>query len=268
MTTPPMYCGPGTFLTLTDEHMTEYLIQAQWAEMVELKRVIHNLAKNLGRKLRVLDIGIGNARVPGRLSGIREIWDIIQSYDGIDNSPKVLEKARAKVSQSGLESIVSLRMLDAKSLAELQKLQKNYDLAIATYFTAGNFCPDGFQFETDKTGKLKQSVDLQSNPAFDKIFRAAYDLLTPGGQLFLGSVYLDNDSTREKQEEFYRKCGMTVITRPTDSFTATKEGFWSQRFTPERICSYFGWVQPENIEIKPLDTYRFAMMAIVSKTKG
>ena len=90
-------------------------------------------------------------------------------------------------------------------------------------------------------------------------------MVNPGGKVLLGACYFDNDATRIKQEESYRKMGMTVITKPTDSFTATKEGFWSQRFTIEKLYNYLHFARPENINIVALDTYDYAMQVSVLK---
>lgn len=60
----PMYSRKEVENTLDESCMTEYLIQAQEAEMTELKKIINELARELGRKLNVLDIGIGDGRVP------------------------------------------------------------------------------------------------------------------------------------------------------------------------------------------------------------
>ncbi|MEW5997115.1 MAG: hypothetical protein AB1657_06025 [Candidatus Micrarchaeota archaeon] len=60
--------------------------------------------------------------------------------------------------------------------------------------------------------------------------------------------------------DFYRKCGMTVITGPEDSFTATLERYWSQRFTEERVRDYLDFVPAGDISFIDLDTYEFAMM--------
>ena len=67
-----MYENPDHVETTFDEHkLSEYLLQAQWAEFVELKKAIHDVHGRLGSPLSVLDIGIGDARVPRHLSGIR-----------------------------------------------------------------------------------------------------------------------------------------------------------------------------------------------------
>ena len=259
----PMYQNRKTFRTLKEGHMTEYLIQAQWAEMIELKKEIHGLAKQFGRELSVLDIGVGDGRVPKRLSGIREIWDLICEYDGIDNSQQVLKSQLFPVQPSGLEDKVLLFKFDARNLSRWGR--KQYDLIVCTYFTAGNFIPPGFSFETGSDGMLKTIPSLDENPAFQQVFAEAYKFLIPGGKLILGSVYVDNDATRKRQEEFYQKCGMTVVTSPNASFTATKEGFWSQRFTKERIVEYLNFVPRERIELRPLDTYGFASMVTVTR---
>jgi hypothetical protein len=81
----------------------------------------------------------------------------------------------------------------------------------------------------------------------------------------IGACYLDNDSTRQKQEESYNKMGMTVITDAQDTFTATKEGFWSQRFTKEKLYNYLHFAAPEKIIITPLDTYNYAMQVRIKK---
>jgi len=265
MSIEPMYSRKEVENTLDESYMTEYLIQAQWAEMIELKKIINELAKELGRKLNILDIGIGDGRVPKILSKIKEIWGLIAQYDGIDNSEIMLKKAKLTIESCKLGSKVRVFNLDARNLPQLKG---QYDLILCTYFTAGDFIPDDFSFETDKDGKLKVMFSLEKNDSFEKVFRSAFDLLIVGGKLVLGSIYVDTDSTREKQEEFYKKCGMTVITRSTDSFTATKEGFWSQRFTEKRIMDYFNFVKPENIELISLDTYNFAQMAIISKNES
>jgi cysteine synthase len=177
----------------------------------------------------------------------------------------MLKKAKITIESCKLGSKVRVFNLDARNLSQLKS---SYDLILCTYFTAGDFVTEDFSFETDETGKLNVVFSLEKNESFDKVFRSAYNLLVVGGKLILGSIFVDNDSTRKKQEEFYKKCGMTIITRPTDSFTATKEEFWSQRFTKERIMEYFAFVEPRNIELRSLDTYDFAQMVVVSKSKS
>lgn len=61
-----------------ENFLSEPLLQAQWAEMIELKKIIHESVLEGG--ITILDIGIGDARVPRHLSGIDEIWDKIDLY--------------------------------------------------------------------------------------------------------------------------------------------------------------------------------------------
>ena len=58
---------------------------------------------------------------------------------------------------------------------------------------------------------------------------------------------------------------MQIITNSQDSFTATKEQFWSQRFTKEKIEAYLSFVKPENIAFTPLDPYNYAMQIRIKK---
>jgi hypothetical protein len=91
---------------------------------------------------------------------------------------------------------------------QLDKCDKKYDLVITTWFTAGNFYPENFPFDTyEEAGEI---MDLSNNEKFEKIFTSAYNLLELGGEVVIGSCYIDNDKTRKKQEEFYRKAGMTI----------------------------------------------------------
>jgi hypothetical protein len=134
---------------------------------------------------------------------------------------------------------------------------------ITTWFTAGNFYPDDFDFETYQDSG--QRLDLKCNKIFTAIFSNAYHLLHDGGEVLIGACYKDNDDTRKKQEVSYKKMGMTIITDTTDSFTATNERFWSQRFTKEKLISYLPFVKPGKISFTNLDTYEYAMQVRIKK---
>lgn len=235
--------------------LTEYLLQAQWAEFIELKKIITEIFSRKRQPVSILDIGIGNARIPKHLSGITEIWDMVERYDGTDNAQNCIDLSTKVISDLGINNKVTPYLFDATNL---QKWDRKYDLIITTWFTAGNFYPDNFPFDTYKeSGKI---MDLSFNEKFEKIFSAAYRLLLAGGEIVIGSCYIDNDSTREKQESFYKKAGMTIITGKNDSFTATKEHFWSQRFTKKKLIDYFHFVGPDKISFSLLDTYHYAML--------
>ena len=241
-------------------YVSEYLLQAQWAEFIELKKVITEIADRNKRPVTILDIGIGNARIAKHLSGIKDIWDKVAFYDGTDNAMACVEISNDVIRQLGIENKVAAHFIDA---TDLDYWDKKYDMVITTWFTAGNFYPEDFPFENYKNSG--QRLDLTTNKKFTIIFTNAYNLLNPGGEIVIGACYKDNDATRLKQEESYRKMGMTVITDEKDSFTATKDQFWSQRFTKEKLFSYLPFIPKEKFIFTSLDTYEYAMQVRVRK---
>jgi hypothetical protein len=242
------------------DFMPEEHLQAQWAEFVELKKVITEQFYLQNRPVSILDIGIGSARIPKHLCGIPEIWKMIDHYDGIDNAEPCINISKKVVSDLNIGDKVSVRFLEAH---QINSLNKKYDLIITTWFTGGNFYPENFPFETYK--ESGQRLDLSKNERFEKVFSDAYQLLSDGGEIVIGACYIDNDNTRKKQEAFYKKIGMTIITDAQDTFTATKEKFWSQRFTKEKMRNYFSYVQHKKIIFTPLDTYDYAMQVRIKK---
>lgn len=253
-----MYDNPNhVAITFDQNHLSEYLLQAQWAELIALKEAIHNLSTTLKRPITILDIGIGDARIPKHLSGIKEIWDKVSTYDGIDVAQNCIDLSNQWIMQSNNQDRVKTHLLNA---TELNQLPGKYDLIICTWFTAGNFYPTGFDFNNFNHQEL-----LQTNRKFSDIFARAYEHLNPNGQIILGSIYQDNDNTRKIQEAAYKHFNWTVITDARDSFTATKEGWWSQRFTEQRVLDYLHFVSSEKISFYPLDTYEFAMMVKISQ---
>lgn len=242
------------------DSLTEASLQAQWAEFIELKKVITELSNQQNRPISILDIGIGNARIPKHLCGIEEMWERISAYDGTDNAEPCVKIATQVIKDLNIQNKVSVYFFDA---LHLSKWKKKYDLIITTWFTAGNFYPENFPFDTYNAAEKR--LDLSKNEKFEQIFSSAYALLNPGGAIVIGACYVDNERTRKKQEALYTKMGMTIITDATDSFTATKEGFWSQRFTKEKLLTYFSFVEPEKIMIMPLDTYDYATQVRIRK---
>lgn len=256
-----MYDNENTLKTSFDlNYISEYLIQTQWAEFIELKKAITEIFENKKAPIAILDIGIGNARVAKHLSGIKEIWDKISVYDGTDNAMACVDISNNTIKELGIQAKVNSYFYDA---TDLDKWKRKYDLIITTWFTPGNFYPDDFPFGAYPG--LGKRLDLTTNKKFTRIFKNAYNLLIPGGEIIIGSCYLDNDATRLKQEASYHKMGMTVITDEQDSFTATKEGFWSQRFTKEKLYSYLDFIPKEDFKFIPLDTYDYAMQVRIRK---
>jgi hypothetical protein len=243
-----------------EDFIPEEHLQAQWAEFIELKKIIAEQFYLQNRPVSILDIGIGSARIPKHLCGIPEIWNMIGFYDGIDNAIPCINISKKVVADLNIADKVSVYFLEAH---QINSLNKKYDLIITTWFTGGNFYPENFPFETYK--ESGQRLDLSKNERFEKVFSSAYQLLSTGGEIVIGSCYIDNDNTRKKQEAFYKKIGMTIITDAEDTFSATKEKFWSQRFTKEKMYNYFSYVEPGKIIFTLLDTYGYAMQVRIKK---
>ena len=257
-----MYDHENTVQKSFDDHyLSEDLLQAQWAEFTELKKIISEVYAKKGSPLNLLDIGIGSARIARHLSAIPEMWQMIEIYEGTDNAEACIKLSQATAAELHIEDKVKVHLLDA---VHLDQLQKKYDLIICTWFTPGNFYPDNFPF--DSYDDSHKRLDLSKNEKFTTVFSKAYSLLESNGEIVLGACYIDNDNTRKKQELSYQKMGMQIITNYQDSFTATKEQFWSQRFTKEKIEAYLSFVKPKNIAFAPLDPYDYAMQIRIKKT--
>jgi hypothetical protein len=256
-----MYDNENTVRASFDlNYISEYLVQAQWAEFIELKKVITEIANRNTRSVTILDIGVGNARIPKHLCGIKDIWDKVAFYDGTDNALACVEISNAEIKKLNIGDKAAAHYFDA---ANLNKWNKKYDMVITTWFTAGNFHPDDFPFDSYKNSGKK--LDLTTNEKFTTIFKNAYNLLNESGEVVIGTCYLDNNNTRLKQEASYQKMGMTVITDEADSFTATKEKFWSQRFTKEKLFNYLNFIPKEKFTFTSLDTYDYAMQVRIKK---
>ena len=243
--------------TFNQDNFSEYLLQAQWSEFVELKKAISLLYKQKKSPLEVLDIGIGDARVLKHLVGINELWGIIGHYYGIDVAQNCIDISNKVINDLGIIGKAKVSLLDA---VNLNQLARKYDLIISTWFTAGNFYPFSFKFDSFVPG-----YNMSTNDKFTMIFKQAYEMLNEGGQIIIGSMYVDNQDTRKKQEDSYRKFGWKVITDERDCFTATDKGWWSQRFTPQRVQEYLNFIPKEKISFVPLDTYDYAMMVVINK---
>ncbi len=242
--------------TFSPDFIPEEQLQTQWSELLEIKKAIHKLYKKKKKKLSILDIGVGTGRIIKHLSSIPETWNCINSYTGIDNNDNCLALAQENIKAWHLEEKVFIIKLEAKEIASLKK---KYDIIMTTWFTPGNFYPEGFNFAA--YNPLNKRLSLKTNAAFTQVWNAASGMLKKNGMVILGSCYHKNNATRIKQENFYRQCGMTLITNDKDDFTATKEGFWSQRFTIKQIKKYLMHAGYRSIKQVNLDTYSFAFQA-------
>lgn len=243
--------------TFTEGNLSEYLLQAQWAEFVELKKIICELYNRKNKPLKILDIGIGAARILKHLVGLDEIWNKVSSYKGIDIAQNCIHISNKVISDLNVQNKVEVQLLDA---INLDSIEEKYDLIISTWFTVGNFYPTNFNFENFKPG-----FDMSNNDKFTTILGKAYNLLSENGELIIGSMYIDVPETRIKQEDSYKHFGWTVITDKRDCFTATKDGWWSQRYTKQRVFDYLNIIPQENFSFIALDTYDYAMMVKILK---
>ncbi len=235
---------------------------AQMAEFAELKKVILDLATQKNAAISILDIGVGNGRMMRWLHAEPEIWQHIASYDGTDNSQSCVNLTRKTIAELGISDRAAVHFSDAKQLGNWQK---KHDLIITTWFTGGNFMPPNFPFDNYQP-KIAR-LNLDKNPEFTQIWQTAYELLNKGGAIVFGAVYLDNSATRLKQEAFYNAYKMTVITDEQDSFTATKERFWSQRFTKQKFYDYLPFAASSQFFFTPLDNDDFAMQVKLVKNE-
>ncbi|OGG56733.1 hypothetical protein A2680_02170 [Candidatus Kaiserbacteria bacterium RIFCSPHIGHO2_01_FULL_55_37] len=255
--------------TLHDEFLPEALRKSRHRELRVLQERLRALSRKFEAPLRIFDIGIGDGYVPLRFD--KELLQDVEQYVGIDNSPQEVQHCKRNVRQAGLTDKIKTFEFDAIHLEDAlfrQKLPLPFHAIISTWFTPGNFRPDEIKLEWDDSGRIVPYPKrvLEPNEKFQEVFSDAYDLLASGGELILGSTYIDSPATRIKQEEFYKNCGMHVITSEDDTFTATQEGFWSQRFTEERIYSYLNWVTRGDIELIPINTDGLSRMVVVTKS--
>ncbi len=253
-----IYDSETAVRSFDEPYIPEDQLQTQWAEFIELKKIITAQFAIKKSPVRILDIGIGSARILKHLAPIPEIWNMVENYHGIDNAEACLKLSAKVAEELQITNKIELQYLQAD---DLKTLNLNFDIIMTTWFTAGNFYPADFDFHSYMPG----SLELHKNERFTDIFSNAYNLLNTEGKIVLGACYIDNQVTRIRQENFYRHLGMHVITNDKDSFTATKQGFWSQRFTKQRMIDYCKFAEVNKISFTDLDTYQFAMQVVIEK---
>ena len=202
-----MYSRREVERTLHPKYMTPYHIQAQWAEYSKLKEIIGEVYRTRKRPLQVLDIGIGYARVPVLLSSV-DTWSKIAGYVGIDVSQHCVTQSKRIITRRRIANKVEVVKFDALDLStdRGESFRRNKcDLIVCTYFTAGDFKPEQIRFETEKSGQIAHydASLLKPNVNFVAVFKGAYDLLSDGGKIILGSVYRDTSLARKIQKHGY-----------------------------------------------------------------
>jgi SAM-dependent methyltransferase len=166
----------------------------------------------------ILDVGCGEGR-----HGIRYAARSAR-YIGVDLCEEMI-----KASQKNWGKIANTSLIQANA-AQYQFSKNSVDRAMSLWFTPGNFRRDDFDVANYSMEEINQ------NPQFIKIVSNMYQALKPNGHILL-TVYKDKKKTREMQKSWYARTGQTVLTKDSDPFVATKEGFWSLRWTKERMFS-------------------------------
>ena len=191
-----------------------------------------------GRRLRIADIGCGDG-----YHGETFAPDC-ECYHGFEISSEMARKTRNRWQANGLSNTDVIEGDAAK--VELQP--NSYDVAWSLYFTAGNF-----RDEFDDLQKYDDAY-LNKNPKFISIIFNFYNALRPGGKLFL-TVYKDKSKTEESQRKFYKDTGQKVITPRGSRFVATKENFWSVRWTEESMLSNLAecGIKPKQVKFNDLN---------------
>ena len=177
------------------------------------------LSRYRGRRLSFADIGCGDGYHGSLFAPSSRL------YHGFEIAPAIAEIARKRWRDEGLSRAEVYEGDVAR--AELQNV---YDVAWCLYFTPGNF--------RDRFDSLDQYTDayLNANPAFIAIVQKFLSALQPKGSMWL-TVYRDVPEAEASQRDFYEKTGQHVITPEGLRFVATKENFWSVRWSRESMLS-------------------------------
>lgn len=190
----------------------------------------------MGKALAIADIGCGDG-YHGEIFG-----PDAKCYHGFEISSEMAQKSRER-----WQGIEGAQVFEGDASSILLPTD-TYDIAWSLYFTSGNFRQE---FE-DLV--LYDDAYLDKNPAFIGIVDRFYDALKQGGKLFL-TVYKDLPKTEATQREFYQKTGQTVVTPLGSRFVATKEDFWSVRWTEESMLSNLRacGIEPEQVVFNDLN---------------
>jgi SAM-dependent methyltransferase len=200
----------------------------------------------------VLDVGCGKGR-----HGLRYAR-FCRRYIGLDISEDMIEATRMIWQEAGLTNTELL-------LGDADKINfepGSLDRAMSLFFTPGNFRKDNFD-----VSNYSLDEDINRNPKFKAIVSNLYQALKPGGDLVL-TVYKDKEETREMQKYYYSSVGMHVNSKDSDPFVSTVEGFWSVRWTEERLFSILDQIGIEKSLVRFIDLTDISwMIQITAATK-
>jgi SAM-dependent methyltransferase len=195
----------------------------------------------------VLDIGCGEGR-----HGLRYA-PLCQRYIGVDISEDMTNATRKRWQEAGLEN-TTIIFGDADNI---NFEGESIDRAMSLFFTPGNFRKENFD-----VSNYDLEEDVNKNPKFKAITSNLYRALKPGGELLL-TVYKDKEETREMQKHVYTITGMHVNSKDTDPFVSTEEGFWSVRWTKERMISIMEQVGISKSQVNFIDLNDISWMVRV-----
>jgi len=190
------------------------------APILEARQVQDRLLEERfkGLPLAIADIGCGDG-YHGEIFG-----PSAKSYHGFEISSEMARKAREK-----FKHIEGAKVFEGDA-SKFYLAPNTYDVVWSLYFTAGNFRGE-FADLSDYTDDY-----LDKNPAFIGIIGNFFRSLKVGGKLFM-CVYKDSPLTEATQRTFYKQTGQTVLTPLGSRFVATKENFWSVRWTEASMLS-------------------------------
>ncbi len=191
-----------------------------------------------GRPLKIADIGCGDG-----YHGEIFAPDCLH-YHGFEISSEMAKKTRNLWKSLGLNNTKVTE--DDAATVELEP--DAFDVVWSLYFTSGNF-----REEFDDIRKYDDAY-LDANPQFIKIIANFYNALRIGGKMFL-TVYKDAPVTEKMQRTFYKQTGQTVITPLCSRFVATKENFWSVRWTKRSMLANLAHcgIKPEQVKFNDLN---------------
>lgn len=228
--------------TLVDVYVPPCILDARKKQDVILRERFE------GKNLAIADIGCGDG-YHGEIFA-----PDAKCYHGFEISSEMAHKTRSRWEKNGLKNTAVF-----EGDAGRTPLKPNtYDVAWSLYFTSGNF-RDSFPDISEYTEEY-----LNQNPAFIRIIRNFYQALKPGGKLFL-TVYKDKPETEAAQHKFYGDTGQQIITPLGSRFVATKDNFWSVRWTKESMLSNLQacGILPEQVKFNELN--EIAWMVEITK---
>lgn len=191
-----------------------------------------------GQNLRIADIGCGDGYHGELFAPDCEL------YHGFEISSEMANKTRDRWQEQGLDNTAVFE----GDAAKVELKPDSYDVVWSLYFTSGNF--------REEFSDLRDYDDayLDKNPAFIGIVGNFYDALRPGGKMFL-TVYKDKPETEKAQRTFYETTGQEVVTLLGSRFVATKENFWSVRWTERSMLSNLAecGIDPSQVQFNDLN---------------